>query len=156
MEIIPNSRDPRPEVLLRRAVKGQKPKKVKSKSRVSNGTELLPGVDGRTSLAKRYRDIASQIIVDQGGEDRLAEARLQLIRRFSAAAVLAEQMEARMVLGEQIDINLHALLTSSLVRVASKIGINRRAKEIVPTLKHYLEVKADEDEDDDGDPKEKE
>jgi hypothetical protein len=34
--------------------------------------------------------LVSQIASDQGGVDRLAEARLQLIRRFSAAAVIAE------------------------------------------------------------------
>jgi hypothetical protein len=66
---------------------------------VSNGTDVLPGVDGRSLVARRYRDIAAQIIADMGGIDRCSEAKLQLVRRFSAVAVLAEQMEANRSLG---------------------------------------------------------
>jgi len=70
-------------------------RKAQARSRVSNGHELLPNVDGRSLVARRYRDIMSAIASDQGGVDRLSEARLQLIRRFAAAACLAEQLEAR-------------------------------------------------------------
>jgi hypothetical protein len=62
---------------------------------VSNGGDILPGVDGRSLVARRYRDITSALASDQGGADRLSEARRQLIRRFAVAAVLAEQIEAR-------------------------------------------------------------
>ena len=71
------------------------PRKASARSRVSNGGHILPDVDGRSAVARRYRDIAAQIIADMGGASQCAEARLQLIRRFAAAAVLAEQMEAR-------------------------------------------------------------
>jgi len=114
------------------------PRPLTARSRVSNGGDILPGVDQRGAVARRYRDICSAIVVDQGGADRLAEARLQLIRRFAASAVLAEQMEARMARGEMINIVEHALLTSSLVRVGARIGINRVAREITPTLASYL------------------
>ena len=104
-------------------------RKVYGKSKVTNGGEFLPGVvDGRSLIARRYRDIASAIMVDQG--DSISEARAQLVRRFSAAAVLAEQLEARLANGETIDIAEHALLTSKMVRVANKIGIDRIAKNI--------------------------
>ena len=112
-------------------------------SRVTNGKEILPGVDWRSATARRYHDIVTIIAVDQGGADRLAEARLQLIRRFAAAAVLAEQMEAAMARGETINVYEHALLSSTLVRLASRIGINRIAK-TVPLLHDYLESKAAE------------
>ena len=55
---------------------------------------MLPDVDGRSGIARRFRDIASAILVDQGGEAQCSESRKQLVRRFAAAAVLAEQMEA--------------------------------------------------------------
>src|SRR5215831_4189540 len=72
------------------------PRKASARSRVSNGVDILPDVDGRSAVARRYRDIAAQIIADMGGAAQCAEARIQLIRRFAAAAVLAEQMEARL------------------------------------------------------------
>ena len=88
-------------------------------------------------VARRYRDISSQIAADQGSLDRCSEVRLQLIRRFAAASVLAEMMEARLANGERIDVTEHALLASTLVRIARQIGINRIAK-TVPTLSQYL------------------
>ena len=71
---------------------------------------------------------------DQGGEDACSESRKQLIRRFAAAAVLAEQMEFRLANGEQIDIAQHSTLSSTMVRLSNRIGINRVAKDITPSL----------------------
>lgn len=120
------------------------PRSVSNRSRVSNGREILPGVDQRSAIARRYRDLVAAISSDQGGADRLSEARHQLVRRFAAAAVLAEQIEARMAAGEKIDLQEHATLCSSLVRLAQRIGIDRRARSIVPDLKDYLEAKVEE------------
>jgi hypothetical protein len=100
------------------------------RSRISNGKDLLPDVDGRSTVARRYRDIASQIAIDQGGLEHCSESRLQLIRRFSACAVLAEQMEAALARGQEIDISEHALLCSTMTRIASRIGIDRIPKPI--------------------------
>jgi hypothetical protein len=117
----------------------------RQRSRVTNGSALLANIDGRSAIARRFRDLVAQITADQGGTDRLAEARLQLIRRFSAAAVIAETMEARLANGEEIDVGEHALLCSTLVRLSARIGINRTAQ-IVPSLHDYLEAKAVETE----------
>ena len=73
--------------------------------------------------------------------DQCSESRLQLVRRFAAAAVLAEQMESRLANGEQIDIQEHALLCSTLTRLAQRIGIERRAKEVTPSVSEYLAAK---------------
>ena len=118
-------------------VKGER---SKGRSRISNGHEILPDIDGRRLIARRYRDIVSAILVDQGGEDRCSESRKQLIRRFAAAAVIAEQMEAKLANGGQISITEHAQLSSTLVRIAQRIGINRRAKDITPALPDYLDA----------------
>jgi hypothetical protein len=119
-----------------------------SRSRVSNNNSVLPGIDGRSTIARRYKDISSQIVADQGGLDRLSESRLQLIRRFAAAACLAEQLEAKLANGEEIDISQHSLLCSTLTRLAQRIGINRVAKDVtVPDLKTYLQTIARKEED---------
>ena len=122
-----------------------------SRSRISNGSEILPGVDGRSAIARRYRDIASAVASDQGGAGHLSEARQQLIRRFAAASCLAEQLEARLASGEQIDIGEHSLLVSTAVRVAQRIGIDRRARNVTPTLSDYIEAASPRRDDGDGD-----
>lgn len=63
---------------------------------------------------------------------------MQLMRRFAAAACLAELMEARLVSGEDIDIEEHALLCSTLVRLANHIGIERVMREVGPQLSKVL------------------
>jgi hypothetical protein len=112
--------------------------KDSNRSRITNGSAVLPFVDGRSALARRYRDIAAAVLVDQGGDEVCSESRKQLIRRFAAAACMAEQLEARLVDGERIDIAEHALLCSTMVRVARQIGVARIARDITPTLATYL------------------
>jgi len=120
------------------ALKPTDRRKSQAKSRVSNGRDILPHVDGRSLIARRYRDVVAAIMVDQAGAAQCSEARKQLIRRFAAAAVLAEQMEARLANGEEISIERHAALSSTLVRIAQRIGLDRRAKNITPSLSDYL------------------
>jgi hypothetical protein len=110
----------------------------KQRSRLTNGALLLPDVDGRSAIARRLKDISSAILADQGGAEQCSESRLQLVRRFAAAAVLAEQMESRLANGEQIDVQEYALLCSTLTRLAQRIGIERRAKDVTPNLSEYL------------------
>src|SRR5262245_46450255 len=122
-------------------------RKSHGRSRLTNKKDLLPGVDGRTVIYRRFRDIASQVALDQGGLDVLSEARLQLVRRFAATAVLAEQLEAALANGEEIDIERHALLCSTLTRLAQRIGIDRRARNVTPTLRDYLDAYPDNQKD---------
>jgi hypothetical protein len=117
------------------------PMKPEGRSRVSNGTSLLSGIDGRSIVARRYRDIIAAVVADQGGAGTMAEARHQLVRRFAAAAVLAENLEAKLCNGEDIDVAQHSLLSSTLVRLAQRLGINRVARDVSPVLADILREK---------------
>ncbi|MGE3990119.1 hypothetical protein [Pseudorhodoplanes sp.] len=117
-------------------------RKSTHRTRVTNGKRILQGVDGRGLIARRYYDLYDIIMQDQGGADRMSEVRKQLVRRFAAASVLGEMMEARIANGDNVDIAQHALIASTLVRLSSKIGIDRRSKVVsTPALKDYLESK---------------
>ena len=98
----------------RKPVRGQK---SFGKSRLTNGHVLLDKVDGRSALYRRYRDIASAILVDLGGIDQCSESKKHLIRRFAAASVLAERIETDIVNGKTVDIAEFAQLSSTLVRI---------------------------------------
>jgi hypothetical protein len=117
------------------------PRMPTARSRVTNGSDILPGIDGRSLIARRYRDIVAALAADQGGPAGMSEARGQLCRRFAALAVQCEAMEARLANGATIDIAEYATLTSTLVRVAARIGINRIPKDVTPTLAQYLATK---------------
>ena len=114
------------------------PHKHNARSKVTNGALILAGlVDGRTQVARRYTDLVAAVCVDQGGADRMSEAKLQLARRFAALSVQAEQMETQLANGAVIDIAEYSQLTSTLVRVISRLGIERMAKP-VESLQQYL------------------
>jgi hypothetical protein len=117
-------------------------KKAFGRSAITNAVVEL---DARSKVARRFRDICSAIYADQGGEENCAEVRLQLIRRFSAACCMVEDLEARMANGEKITINDHAALSNTLVKVASRIGIDRRSRNVTPTLRDYLNQVAEDD-----------
>jgi hypothetical protein len=119
-------------------------RRSKLRSRIGNGKDLLPDIDGRSAMARRFKDITGAVLADQGGADQCSESRLQLVRRFAAAAVLAEQMESRIANGEQINIAEHAQLCSTLVRIAQRIGLNRVPRDVSPTLSDYLQQQAEE------------
>lgn len=114
----------------------------KARSRVTNGAVLfVEQVDGRSPVARRYRDILSAVLADQGGEDSCSEIMKQLARRFAALSIQAESMEAALAAGSPVDLQKHALISSTLTRISTRLGLGRKAKNIVPTIDGYLASK---------------
>jgi hypothetical protein len=87
-----------------------------------------PAVDGRKHLAKKIRTVMREIIDDNGGLSKLSETKLQLIKRFAAASVLAEAMEANVCNGYEVDVTELTALTMVMVRISARIGVRRRPK----------------------------
>jgi hypothetical protein len=113
-------------------------RKPRARARVSNGKDWLAGVDQRSSIARRYRDLMAEAIADAGGASVCSQARLQLIRRLAALSVQLEQLESKLADGADIDIAEYTSLTSTLVRVVSRLGINRVRRDISPSLADIL------------------
>ncbi|HEY7194900.1 MAG TPA: hypothetical protein VH439_14255 [Gemmatimonadales bacterium] len=109
-----------------------------TRSAVTNHKDLLPGLDGRRAEARRFRDLVLSFISDMGGLDQVSEIKLGLLRRLAAATVQAELLEARMVNGEQVDILTLCTLASTTVRIASRLGLERQAKNVTPTVRDYV------------------
>jgi hypothetical protein len=68
-----------------------RPKKA-FRARVTNGSELLPDIDGRSIWARRCRDIISAHTADLGGLDNCSAAEQSLIRR--CAVTLGDALRA--------------------------------------------------------------
>jgi hypothetical protein len=102
------------------------------RSRITNHSDLLPGLDGRTAAARRFRDLVCAYIADMGGIDHCSEIKLGLLRRLAATTVQSEIIEAKMVNGEQVDISTLCTLASTTVRIAQRLGIERHARDVTP------------------------
>ena len=115
-------------------------RKSHARSRVSNGRDVLPNIDGRSLIARRYRDIVTAVVGDQGGTGHCSEARnaVHPTLRCRRGSRRADGKQTR-VNGEEINIQEHALLCSTLVRVAQRIGIDRsRARRSCPISRTIL------------------
>lgn len=114
------------------------PRRKTARSRVTNHADLLPDLDGRSSAARRFRDLVSAFVADMGGLDNCSEIKLGLLRRLAATTVQAELLEARMVNGEAVDIQTLCTLASTTVRLSTRLGLERVAKDVGPTLGDML------------------
>lgn len=110
--------------------------KPEARSRIGNGKALLDGVDGRSATMRRYREILAQLKADLG--DDPSEAMMMLLRRATTLAVWCEGEEAKLANGEDISIGDFTSTVNALRRLLSDIGLERKARDITPTLKSYL------------------
>jgi hypothetical protein len=101
----------------------QRAKTRAQRSKVTNNGSLLPHTDGRSAFARRFKDVASQILADHG--HNASETTQQLIRRFAGCACIAELNEAALANGDPINIAEHCQLVSTMTRVAARIGVDR-------------------------------
>ncbi len=99
-------------------------------------------LDRRTLASRKFSSIASGIAADLGGEDRLSTVQHHLIEAFAGAALHVADLNARLLLGQQVDIAEHSQAISSMVRIAMRIGVERLPRDVTPTLDQYLETLA--------------
>jgi hypothetical protein len=99
-------------------------------------TKLQPltrdAIDGRTNAAKQFDAIAEGIATDLGGRDRLSTVEAALIEAFAGATIHVNQLNTLLLLGEAINLADHAAAISAMVRVAARIGIHRRPRDVTP------------------------
>jgi hypothetical protein len=99
------------------------------KRRAHRTTKIVPltrdKIDGRSNAAKQFDAIASGIAQDLGGEDRLSTVQKHLVEAFAGAALHVNELNAKLLLGDKVDLISHSTAISTLVRVASRLGIQR-------------------------------
>jgi len=114
--------------------------KPQARSRVSNGSAVVPGVDGRSTWVRRLRDTMGLHLSDLGGDDAVSEAERSIVRRVATLTVELERMEAGFaVAGEaQPDqLDLYQRTANSLRRLLEAIGLQRRPRDITPDPLEY-------------------
>jgi hypothetical protein len=102
------------------------------KSRVANGSALLPGVDGRSTWVRRAKEIIADHISDLGGADNCSAAERSLIRRASTLSVELERLEVRFASADEVNVvNLEAYgrASNTLRRLLEAVGLQRRSKD---------------------------
>jgi len=108
------------------------------RSRVTKGSKLLPLTDGRSTTARRFRDLFENVCNDLGGAAHLSEAQRQLVSRAAMLNSECERLEALSARGEPgFDIDAYGMLCDQLGRVFGRIGLNRVPRDAT-TLQQYV------------------
>jgi hypothetical protein len=118
-------------------------KKDPQRSRITNGSALLPGIDGRSAWVRRCRDVISAHLSDLGGEDNTSTAERSIIRRASVMTVELERLEARFATAGEAnadELDQYARVAANLRRLLEALGLKRQAKDVTPTLSDYLKA----------------
>jgi hypothetical protein len=106
-----------------------------NRSRLTNGSHLLPGVDGRSTWARRLRDLMELHVEDLGGPDNLSEAEKSIIRRASCLTVELERLELHFAKADGADadaLDLYSRTAGNLRRLLEAVGLQRRARHLNP------------------------
>jgi hypothetical protein len=106
-------------------------RKPEARSRVTNGKELLANIDGRSTEARRYRDLCLSFADDCGGAEALTEIQRSLVRQAAALTVQSEKLQAAMIRGEAIDDEQMTRVANSLSRTLSRLGRKRANRKLL-------------------------
>lgn len=114
--------------------------RVSSNGRRTGKVKLLTrrSLDRRSRAAKLFDRIFEGIASDLGGKKNLSTVETALAEAFAGAAVRMHDMNAHLLLGQDVNLTEHAMAISSLVRIASRIGTRRRARNVTPNLAEYI------------------
>jgi hypothetical protein len=95
------------------------------------------------ATARRLKDLVEDISADLGGKDRLSEGQRQLIRRAAMLSAECERQEALAARGEAgFDCDAYGVMCDRLGRLFGRLGLERKARDVTPTLQSYLAAKA--------------
>jgi hypothetical protein len=97
----------------------------RQRSRVSNGSKLVAGVDGRSAEARRLRDLLISFADDCGGAASLTQAQRVLIDRAADLTMRAEKLQAAMLRGEDISDEQLTRISNALSRMLHRLGLKK-------------------------------
>jgi hypothetical protein len=113
-------------------------RKDPQKSRITNGSALLPGVDGRSPWIRRCKDILASHLSDKPDATAAEQA---IIRRAAVLIVELERLERQFAVAGEADpftLDLYGRVAGNMRRLLESVGLERRAKDIGPTLGDLL------------------
>ncbi len=102
----------------------------RTRSALTNGSLLPPGLDGRSAAARRYRDLILQFshgIVGEGGEP-LNPAEMVLVRQAAGITVRVEALQANIIRGEPINDEDLVRLSNGAHRLLTAVMKQRELK----------------------------
>jgi hypothetical protein len=99
---------------------------------VTSGRQLFVTGNPNSAWARRFHDLVQGHVSDLGGRLAMSEAQLALCKRAAGLECELEQMEGRMSLGEEINLDSYGRAASHLRRILESVGLERKARNVTP------------------------
>ena len=120
-----------------------------TRSRLTNGADLLPTVDQRSTWARLFRDLTESLADHVGGADRMSEPQRMICRRIAALEVELIHYEAKFA-GIRAadreptasDLDAYSRFANTQRRLLESLGMDRRPRDVTPDLRDYLQGSA--------------
>jgi hypothetical protein len=110
-----------------------------TRSRITNGNQLLPSVDGRSIWARLFRDTYAALVAHCGGPDCVSETMRATARRAAAIEAELVHLEDSFALARQNDrapptndLDLYGRLADRQRRLHEVLGWSRGSRDISP------------------------
>ena len=118
-----------------------------SRSAKTNGRRAFVDGDGRGPWARRWRDLQALYADDLGGESSLSEFQIGLVGTAATMRCELERLEGKLSLGEAVDTDMYGRIAGHYRRICETLGIERRKRDLVPTLAEIAnEIEAEREE----------
>jgi hypothetical protein len=102
------------------------------RSAVTSGRRAFIEGDPNSAWARRFHDLVLGHVSDLGGRSNLSEAQFALCKRAAGLECELEQMEGRLSLGEEVDLDRYGRAASHLRRILEVLGLERKARDVTP------------------------
>jgi len=123
--------------------------KPEARSRITNGSALLPTVDGRSIWARLMRDSLAALVTHCGGGDYISETLRATCRRAAALEAELIHLEDKFARcradGDEPDaatLDLYGRLADRQRRLHEVLGWQRTPRDVTPTLEQYTAERA--------------
>lgn len=115
--------------------------KKSTASCVTNGTKVLLPPSTR-AWTRRLRDLLEAHVADLGGWDIISNAEMALVRRCATLIVECERREtefAQTGFADDVAFAIYQTAVNTLRRCLESLGLQRRAKDVSPSLHDIIE-----------------
>jgi hypothetical protein len=114
------------------------------RSALTSGRKLLLRGDVNSAWSRRYHDVLGGLVSDAGGVEMLSEAQAALCRDAACLEIELERMRGALSEGGEVDLDLYGRVAGQRRRILETLGLERRARDVTPTLSAHLAGKARE------------
>ena len=101
----------------------------------------LDDLDGRTKAKRAAQRMFNELLSDLGGEEHVSAGQRAIAESAAVLKAMADDQGARFLGGEPIDVTGFATIANSLRRLLCDLGLERKQRDVTPTLTAYLKHK---------------